>query len=468
MADGMFQIVYCGDIAAGHDVETVKTNLGKLTGYSFQRIESLFTGRKVVIKSGIDQETAERYMAALARTGAVCYCLPLSVTPAAPPPEPSVPDLAESEMVCAESGTFLALLSSGPSLFRIIMALAGLVLFLYLLPEIRKKADAITGSTEATPQAATVATSRLLSVFAGSPGQRGLADGEGSAARFGSPAGMASDGRNLYVSDLYYRNIRAISLSTGTVRTLAGSTEVKGSSGIVDGQGGAARFNQLDFLATDGSYLYVLDGDLLRKIDVNTGNVTSVPTALATTDPLKADPAAERELRIVNGIATDGRYLYALGNASVRKIDIFTGETAILAGSCHRNAASDGVGTAAVFRWPTGITTDGTYLYVLDDGAIRKITTATGEVSTVKTRRASGRYLATDGKVLYVSSGFSQGRSSISVFDLAGGDEVKGAGSNEKFDAPAGIAIEAGKLYVGERKRNTVSAMATSAFTGTR
>jgi hypothetical protein len=465
MADGMFKIVYCGDIAAGHDVETVKKNLLKLTGYNIERIESLFTGRKVTIKSGIDKQTANRYMAALAQTGAVCYCLPLPVTPADPPPNLAVSD--PEERAYAESGIRIALLSSlpDPSLFRIIMALAGLVLLFYSLPEFRKKAQAISGNTGTTRQAATATTSTLVSVFAGSPDQSGITDGQGSAARFGHPAGMASDGRNLYVSDLNYRNIRAISISTGTVTTLAGSTD--GSSGIVHRQGAAARFTQVDHLATDGSYVYVLEGSLLRKIEINTGNVTSVPTALAATDPLKADPAAQREMRAVNGIATDGRYLYAVGNAAVRKIDLFTGETAILAGSCAKNSpSSDGVGTAAVFRWPTGITTDGSYLYVIDASGIRKISIATGEVATWKTSRINGRYLVTDGKYLYVSSGFMQGRASICVFDLATGEEIIGAGSKEMFEAPAGMVIEGGRLYVAERGRSTVSTIATSAFTG--
>lgn len=76
------------------------------------------------------------------------------------------------------------------------------------------------------------------------------------------------------------------------------------------------------------------------------------------------------------GITTDGSNLYVsdTGNNKIRKIVIASGAVTTLAGSGTAGAV-DGIGTAASFYYPYGITTDGSKLYVSDDGnrKIRKI-----------------------------------------------------------------------------------------------
>jgi hypothetical protein len=75
------------------------------------------------------------------------------------------------------------------------------------------------------------------------------------------------------------------------------------------------------------------------------------------------------------GVATDGTNLYVgdQGNHRIRKIVIATGVVTTLAGNASGNA--DGPGTAATFNNPYGVTTDGTNLYVGDfnNHRIRKI-----------------------------------------------------------------------------------------------
>ena len=87
------------------------------------------------------------------------------------------------------------------------------------------------------------------------------------------------------------------------------------------------------------------------------------------------------------GIATDGANLYVAetGGYKIRRIDLSTGEVTTLAGS-GTYSSSDGHGTEAGFRSPSGITIEGSDMYVVDsDGyAIRKIssrTTATAGLS---------------------------------------------------------------------------------------
>ena len=99
---------------------------------------------------------------------------------------------------------------------------------------------------------------------AGAAGQRGSADGLGPAARFNYPRGVAAapDGR-LYVANTLNHTIRCIS-AAGLVSTLAGAA---GQGGSTDGQGAAARFSSPYGIAVgpDGS-LYVTDHHSVRRI----------------------------------------------------------------------------------------------------------------------------------------------------------------------------------------------------------
>lgn len=113
----------------------------------------------------------------------------------------------------------------------------------------------------------------------------GSVDGKGRAARFGNPTGITSDGKSLYVADGYNHNIRKIVIATGEVTTLAGPNEAicaanwKGRcpSGHVDGTGSNARFSYPQYLATDGTYLYVtVSNNAIRKIVIATGEVTTL------------------------------------------------------------------------------------------------------------------------------------------------------------------------------------------------
>ena len=123
----------------------------------------------------------------------------------------------------------------------------------------------------------------------GGPTPFGAADGQGAAARFASPRGLARgpDGA-LYVADRDNCAIRRVD-STGLVSTWAG---VLGTCSRVDGpRSGGARFNHPSALAfgADGT-LWVADNGLLRRVGSD-GSVTTpggVPGGLSA---LAVDPA---------------------------------------------------------------------------------------------------------------------------------------------------------------------------------
>ncbi len=62
-----FEIAFSGQLVAGARPEVVKANLAKLFQADAQRIELLFSGRRVVIKNNLDAASAEKYRSVLER-----------------------------------------------------------------------------------------------------------------------------------------------------------------------------------------------------------------------------------------------------------------------------------------------------------------------------------------------------------------------------------------------------------------
>lgn len=263
---------------------------------------------------------------------------------------------------------------------------------------------------------------RVVTTLAGS-GQYGSADGTGAAASFDGPQGVTTDGTHLYVADTYNNKIRKIEIATGVVTTLAGN----GSDSDADGTGAAASFDSPRGITTDGTHLYVADSDnnKIRKIEMETGVVTTLAGNNSYGDDDGTGAAAS--FNFPRGITTDGAYLYVADtwNDKIRKIEISTGVVSTLAGSGSSGSA-DGIGTAAQFYSPAGITTDGANLYVADaiNHKIRKIEVATGVVTT-----------------------------------LAGSDSIgsaDGVGTVARFREPTGITTDGFALYVTDAGNNTI------------
>lgn len=210
-------------------------------------------------------------------------------------------------------------------------------------------------------------------------------DGVGRAAGFDQPCGVVTDGTNLYVADSNNNTIRQVEIATGAVTTIAGSP---GMEGATDGTGDAVRFYKPYGLATHGTDLYITDSHnhTIRKLEIATGKVTTI--AGSPEKRAHADGAGSAaRFRSPMGITTDGTNLYVAdtGNRTIRKVVISTGEVTTIAGTPGQKAHADGKGSAARFWYPIGTTTDGTNLYVVDqdDHTIRKVVISTGEVTTI-------------------------------------------------------------------------------------
>lgn len=156
-----------------------------------------------------------------------------------------------------------------------------------------------------------------VTVLAG--GKEGFADGTGTAASLNTPSGLALDSAgNLYVADTGNNAIRKIT-PQGVVSTLAGD----GMAGSADGQGAAARFNGPVGIAVDrAGVVYVSDtyNDRIRKITPQ-GVVSTL--AGSKYNGLADGPAAEARFDLPTGLLAtpDGALLIAdTGNDAIRRL----------------------------------------------------------------------------------------------------------------------------------------------------
>lgn len=72
MTQQRFDVIYQGEILDGGDIAEVKGNLARLFKTHAGAIEHLFSGRPVLIKRGLDRETALKYQIAMKKAGAAC------------------------------------------------------------------------------------------------------------------------------------------------------------------------------------------------------------------------------------------------------------------------------------------------------------------------------------------------------------------------------------------------------------
>jgi len=72
MSEELFEIAFCGEIAEGAELETVKLRVGQMFKADAERVQKLFSGQRVVIKKQADAGMVAKYRAAFERAGAVC------------------------------------------------------------------------------------------------------------------------------------------------------------------------------------------------------------------------------------------------------------------------------------------------------------------------------------------------------------------------------------------------------------
>lgn len=203
-----------------------------------------------------------------------------------------------------------------------------------------------------------------VSTFAGSPGQIGTVDAQGTAARFYLLAGLAVDkADNVYVADRYNHTIRRITPG-GAVATIGG---LGGTSGTNDGAGNLARFNFPTSMAVDQqTNIFVADtgNHTIRKM-VGAGTnwvVTTIagfPAASGTND----GAGLSARFNVPRGVAFDsaGNLYVADSNNHTIRIVTFNGTdwiVATLAGNPGVNGSAPGTNNVAKFYGPRDVAFD--------------------------------------------------------------------------------------------------------------
>ncbi|MCP5533968.1 MAG: hypothetical protein H7A48_12420 [Akkermansiaceae bacterium] len=263
-----------------------------------------------------------------------------------------------------------------------------------------------------------ISESGVVSTFAGS-GVAGFADGNGTAAQFENPAGLAIDGSgNLYVADEFNHRIRKITPG-GAVSTLAGS----GVAGFGDGAANAALFLYPADVAVDAA-----------------GNV----------------------------------FVADSGNHRIREISAATGQVSTLAGTGISGLTTDGAAGLAQFSSPRGIAVDGpgTHVWVADTGNHAARLVFSGNVFTIAGDGSPGDFsspqgiaLDEDDKVFVSDTGNHRVRrveidgtvTTLAGSGIDGTVDTPTAGNGlypataAQFSSPAGIGIDAaGRMFVSQ------------------
>lgn len=227
-----------------------------------------------------------------------------------------------------------------------------------------------------------IATADAVTIAGGPLGNMDAA--VGTNARFGWIEGLATDGTTLWIADEPNHVIKAMDVAPPhAVTTVAGS----GVNQVLDGNGVGAAFSGVRGITYYDGMLYVLDGNnaILRRFDPVSGDVTTIAGTAGQTGQVDGFGAAARFIspRYMTSDNSGVLYIADTNGNTIRTYDTFDTYVGTFAGAAMMGYA-DGIGAAAVIHRPRGMTSDGTSIYFseFDQHTIRQGVIATTEVTT--------------------------------------------------------------------------------------
>ena len=221
-------------------------------------------------------------------------------------------------------------------------------------------------------------------------GAEGYSGDGGSAtdASLDGPLGVSTDAEgNIYIADTGNNRIRRIDATTGEITTVAGD----GSQGF-SGDGAGATDASLDapssvLVDKDGNILVADRGNRrIRKIDASTGEISTVAGTGASGFSGDGGGATDAGLEDPKGIFADrSGNLYVVDGTRIRKVDAESGEISTLGGGGSRDGSDreGGQATDAKLLPEDVFVDDEGNLYIADVGRILKVDRETGAIATI-------------------------------------------------------------------------------------
>ena len=272
---------------------------------------------------------------------------------------------------------------------------------------------------------------RLLDVVGA--GAIGKTDGAYDKATFDHPQGMALVGEKLYVADTENHLIREVDLAAKTVRTFAG-TGVQGHERRVGGDLLKTALNSpWDLVYVNGQlYIAMAGPHQLWALDFKKQSVS--PYAGSGREDILNGPLAQAALAQPSGITTDGEFLYVVDSegSAVRRVSLSAeGEITTIVGASDLPHGQtlfafgdrDGKGAEARLQHPLGIAWSAGMLYVADS--------YNHKIKRVDPRENTAQTFLGDGQ---------------------SGDRL----DPPRFSEPAGLSVAADTLYVADTNNHQI------------
>lgn len=268
-------------------------------------------------------------------------------------------------------------------------------------------------------------------LYAIGSGEQGLEDGDFATATFSRPQGMtlSQDGNTLYIADLENHTVRAADLLNQQVITIVGT----GKQARVYPSGGAGLSTALSSpwdLLIDGESIYLAMAGVhqLWAYDLAEDRVSVF--AGSGREGLDDGPANEATLAQPSGLTSDGEYLYFTDPeaSAIRKIRLDgTGNLETIVGTGLFDFGDvDGKYPTAQLQHALGITYDGGKLYVAD----------------------------TYNHKIKIIDPVEQTSSSWSGNGASGW--VGGSGDAVQYSEPSGLSIAGNKLYIADTNNHLI------------
>jgi DNA-binding beta-propeller fold protein YncE len=253
-------------------------------------------------------------------------------------------------------------------------------------------------------------------------------------------------GGRLFIADSNHDRIVVTTLA-GKVLSVIGD----GKPGLKDGTYGAAEFHYPQGLTlSDANTLYVADTDnsALRRVDLKQGTVSTVAgDGVQTYMQDSEEPAAKSELDTPwDVLAHNGTvYIAMAGQHQLWTYDPAKQLIARFAGS-GREGIDDGPLADASFAQPSGLTTDGTTLYVADPeaSAVRAVDLR-GNTAHIRTAIGSDMFTA---KVKTLIG--------LGLFTFG---DVDGSGQEVRLQHDLGVAWYDGHIYIADTYNSKIKVL---------